>query len=97
MCYNCDEPCRRGHNCQKKQLFMIVGDNEENPNNERSIEKEMSMRKKLESQAMPFRVQRHYCELTGYIKQKPIVYCYQYLKIPTISLIQKWPKGLTMM
>ncbi|KAG5520771.1 hypothetical protein RHGRI_033370 [Rhododendron griersonianum] len=29
LCYNCDEKLVRGHQCQKKQLYLMIGEDEE--------------------------------------------------------------------
>lgn len=29
LCFNCDERFIKGHRCQKKQLYVITGDEEE--------------------------------------------------------------------
>lgn len=32
LCFNCDEKYLRGHRCQKRQLFLLIGDDEEEVN-----------------------------------------------------------------
>lgn len=34
LCYNCDEKYVRGHRCQRRQLYLLVGENEEPPETE---------------------------------------------------------------
>lgn len=40
LCYNCDEIYSRGHKCQRPQLYLMVGDEADEPEIEVSLEEE---------------------------------------------------------
>ncbi|KAF7119456.1 hypothetical protein RHSIM_Rhsim13G0234900 [Rhododendron simsii] len=37
LCYNCDEKYVRGHRCQRRQLYLLVGEDEEPPDTEPGV------------------------------------------------------------
>lgn len=40
LCFNCDERYVRGHRCQKRQLYLLIGDDEEDEETQESLSTE---------------------------------------------------------